>query len=129
MSWLCPHPLKGLKYSRIHAFFFKNAKSFVEVTPFPRPPTENPGPTFAWKTGKLKGSTKIMKPVGISRKYLFENIRGLQYYELTSRCSPLPLLLTLPLTCVVYPWSVLCKCALIQNPLSDGFLPKGSLRR
>ena len=52
------------------------------------------------------------------------SLRSLQYYELTRRCSPL----ALPLTCDVHPWSVLCKHALIQNPLSDGFLPKRSLR-
>ena len=43
---------------------------------------------------------------------LFECINSFQYYELKRRCSPMHLMLTLPLTHAVYPWSVHCKCAM-----------------
>ena len=51
----------------------------------------------------------------LPRNCLFEHINSLQCYELTRRCSPLPLMLASPLTYAVHPWSVHCKSAMKQN--------------
>ena len=51
----------------------------------------------------------------ISRKYLFECTKSLQCYQLTWRCSPDPLLLASQISYAVHPWSVHCKCALMQK--------------
>ena len=51
----------------------------------------------------------------ISRKYLFEHIKRLQCYELTKRFSHLLYMLPSPLTYAVCPWSMHCKCTLIQK--------------
>ena len=48
-------------------------------------------------------------PKYLSKNCLLERINSMQWYELTRRCSPLPLMLPSPLTYVVYPWSVHCK--------------------
>ena len=45
----------------------------------------------------------LSKRKNIYQKYLFEHIKSLQSYELTGRCSPLPLMLTSLLTYAVYP--------------------------
>ena len=47
--------------------------------------------------------------------YLFEHINSLQYYELTGKCSLLPLMLASPLTYAVHLWSAHCKYAMKQN--------------
>ena len=54
-------------------------------------------------------------PKYLSKNCLLERINSLQWYELTRRCSPLPLMLPSPLTYVVYPWSVHCKSSIKQN--------------
>ena len=48
----------------------------------------------------------------LSRNCLFERINSWQCYDLTMRCSPLPLMLYSPLIYVVHPWSAYCKCAM-----------------
>ena len=50
--------------------------------------------------------------VHIPKVYIFENINC---YEMTRRCSPLVIMLASPKTQVVYPWSVHCKCVLVQR--------------
>ena len=47
--------------------------------------------------------------------YLFECTKSVLCYELTSRCSPFPLILASSLTYVVYSWYMHCKCALMQK--------------
>ena len=51
----------------------------------------------------------------ISRKYLFEPVKRLQCYELTRKCSPLPLFAGFTMTYAVYLWFVHSECALMQN--------------
>ena len=51
----------------------------------------------------------------LSRNCFLERINSLQCYELTTRCSPLRLMLASPLTFAVNPWSVHCNCAVKKN--------------
>ena len=48
----------------------------------------------------------MKKESHLSRNCLFGSIDSWQCYELTRRCSPLPLMLASPFTFAVFPWSL-----------------------